>query len=312
MAVSTHGFTLSQSERTALNVSLGVGIAMLAIKWFAYLITGSVAIFSDAMESVVHQFAVAFAWYSLRVSYRPPDSEHNYGHDKITYFSAGFEGGLIIVAAGVIIVSAVLKLIHGTTIEDLGVGTMLTGSAGAINAVLGWYLVRVGKRTRSLIVEANGRHILTDAWTSAGAVVALLIVWKTGLTVIDPLLALFFGANIIREGGKLLRAAVSGLMDSTNPHYYEKAFAALEGFTQQNGVSFHRLRLRESGQRVYVDFHLLFPDGTLIENAHTIATNAERCVLRCIDLPAEVMSHLESMSGHSDHHDDEDEITTED
>lgn len=303
MASSSQSFSLSPNESRALNISLGIGLLMLGIKWFAYIITGSVAIFSDAMESVVHQFAVAFAWYSLRVTYRPPDNDHHYGHDKITYFSAGLEGGLIIIAAFVIIATAINKLIYGITLERVGSGTFLTAFAGGINAILGWYLLKVGKKERSLIIEANGRHILTDAWTSVGAVAGLLLAYYTKLTIIDPIIALVFGSNIIWEGGKLLRSAVSGLMDKTNPVYQLKAMNALDNFSAEHNVSYHRLRLRESGQRVYVDFHIVFPEGTPIEVAHQTATDAELCVLRVIDHPAEVLSHLEPLNqpeGHDD------------
>jgi Predicted Co/Zn/Cd cation transporters len=158
-----------------MNASLAIGLAMLGIKWFAYLRTGSTVILSDALESVVHQLAVAFAWIALRLSYRPPDKNHTYGHDKITYFSAGFEGGLIGLAALVILYTAIEQLLRGPRLEHLDVGTALTAAAGAVNAVLGWYLVHVGKTEHSLVIEANGRHVLTDAWTSAGAVVGLLL-----------------------------------------------------------------------------------------------------------------------------------------
>ncbi len=301
MASSSANFALSKAERVGLNVSLGTGVAMLFIKWYAYYITGSVAIFSDAMESVVHQFAVAFAWYSLRVTYRPPDDEHHYGHDKITYFSAGLEGGLIIVAAVVIITEAIKKLYVGVELEQLGIGTAMTGAAGAINAILGIILVRVGKKHKSFIVEANGKHILTDAWTSVGAVIGLLLAWKTHYYFIDPLLALLFGSNIIYEGFKLMRNAINGLMDRTNATYEQLARAALQSFCDENHTSFHRFRLRESGQRVYVDFHIVFDDGTPIEIAHRLATQAELCVVNAIDHSVEVLSHLESTDLPEDH-----------
>ncbi len=276
---------------------------MLFLKWYAYAITGSVAIFSDAMESVVHQFAVLFAWYSIRVTYRPPDSEHHYGHDKITYFSAGFEGALIIVAAGVIITESISKIIAPTPLEQIGVGAGLTALAGGVNALLGLYLIRIGRRQKSLIVEANGRHILTDAWTSAGAVGGLLLAAGTGWYYIDPIIALIFGANIIVEGGKLIRNAVHGLMDRTNESYEVKARQALDEFCSLHSTSYHRFRLRESGQRVYVDFHIVFADGTPIEVAHQLATDAELCVINTIDHAVEVLSHLESTNlpdGHDD------------
>lgn len=295
---------LGERERRAMNLSLGVGVAMLGIKWYAYLRTGSTVILSDALESVVHQMAVVFAWWSLRWSYRPPDQNHTYGHDKIAYFSAGFEGGLIGLAALLIIYTAVERLVVGVEVEQLGLGTALTAAAGAVNALLGWYLVRVGKAERSLVVEANGRHVLTDAWTSAGAVVGLLAAMGTGWLVLDPIFALLFGGNILLEGYRLVRRAVLGLMDTADPVLVERARTALEYFRAEHpSLSFHRLRMRESGQRMYVDFHVQFPDGTPIEEAHRLASEAEQHVARVLDRPSDVTSHLES-SHHPDGHDD--------
>jgi len=160
----------SKPESKAMNISLMIGFLMLALKWSAYLLTGSIAIFSDAMETIVHIAAVGFAWYSLRITYLPADEDHHFGHDKITFFSAGLEGALIILAAIIIIQTSIDKLITGVTLEQIGFGTALTATAAAINTMLGLYLVKTGKNNKSLIIEANGRHILTDAWTSAGAI----------------------------------------------------------------------------------------------------------------------------------------------
>ncbi|RMF35807.1 MAG: cation transporter [Chlorobiota bacterium] len=301
---STVSYKRTHRQRRAMNISLAIGMAMLAIKWYAYVRTGSTVILSDALESVVHQLAVAFAWLALRWSNRPPDENHTYGHDKITYFSAGFEGGLIGLAAVLILYTAVEHLITGPQVEHLGFGTALTAAAGAINAVLGWYLVRVGKAEHSLVVEANGRHILTDAWTSAGAVIGLLAAMLTGWLVLDPLFALAFGAHILLEGYRLVRRAVLGLMDTADPTLVEQAHQSLEGFRQRYPMlTFHRLRLRESGQRMYVDFHVQFPDGTPIEEAHRIASEAEQCVARALGRPSDVTSHLES-AHHPEGHDD--------
>ncbi|MCX7929735.1 MAG: cation diffusion facilitator family transporter [Chlorobi bacterium] len=295
---------LSNRERRAMNLSLGIGLIMLGIKWYAYLRTGSMVILSDALESVVHQLAVGFAWWSLRWSYRPPDDNHTYGHDKIAYFSAGFEGGLIGLAALLILYAAIERLVMGAEVEQLGLGTVLTAGAGAVNALLGWYLVHVGKAERSLVVEANGRHILTDAWTSAGAVLGLSAAMVTGWMVLDPIFALLFGANILLEGFRLVRRAVFGLMDTADPTMIERARTVLETFRHEHPtLSFHRLRMRESGQRMYVDFHVQFPDGTPIEEAHRLASEAEQRVAQALDRPSDVTSHLES-SYHPDGHDD--------
>lgn len=287
---------LSQQEKKTMNISLAAGIAMLFLKWFAFALTGSSAIFSDASETIVHIFAVAFAAYSLRIAYRPPDDDHHFGHDKISYFSAGFEGGLIIVAALVIMVAATERLLHPIALEQIGVGTVLVAIAGSINAVLGWYIVRVGKKTSSVILIANGQHILTDAWTSFGAIIGLGIVMLTSITVFDPLIAIVFAINILIEGGKLVRNSVRGLMDKTNPELEEKAVITLGKFCSEYSISFHRLRLRESGTLVYIDFHLQFPDDTSIQRAHDIATQAERAVAAAMGKPADVISHLESFS----------------
>lgn len=287
---------LSHKERRAMNISLATGIAMLFLKWSAFLLTGSSAIFSDASETVVHIFAVAFAAYSLRIAYQPPDDDHHFGHDKISYLSAGFEGGLIVIAAIVIIYTAVDKMINGIELEQIGLGTGLVALAGSINALLGWYLVRVGKQTSSLILIANGQHILTDAWTSIGAIIGLGLVMLTGVKIFDPIIAVIFAFNILYEGGKLVRGAVWGLMDKTNPELEEKARQTLDGFCGQRGITYHRLRLRESGTCVYVDFHLQFPDETTIQRAHEIATEAESAVSEAMGKPADVFSHLESFS----------------
>ncbi len=275
---------------------------MLAAKWWAYLITGSSVIFSDAAESVVHIIAVWFAWYALRVAMQPPDDDHHYGHQKIALISAGTEGALICIAAIVIVVSAVQRIVEGPKLEQVDVGLAITAVAGGINAVLGFYLVRVGKRKRSVLVEANGKHVLTDAWTSAGAVIGLLLAWSTNILILDPILAIVFGANILREGGKLLRIAAMGLMDRTDPDLEAKAHAALQEFGAQHNIRYHRLRLRMSGSLPHLDFHLQFPDDMPIQRAHALATQAEHVVATAIGYEnADVITHLEPLTHPAGH-----------
>lgn len=275
---------------------------MLALKWSAYLLTGSIAIFSDAMETIVHIAAVGFAWYSLRITYLPADEDHHFGHDKITFFSAGLEGALIILAAIIIIQTSIDKLITGVTLEQIGFGTALTATAAAINTMLGLYLVKTGKNNKSLIIEANGRHILTDAWTSAGAIAGLLLAYLTGSYWIDPLMALFFGANIIFEGGKLIRRSIQGLMDKTDPELFTSVQNILSIQCSLLGITYHRLRLRMSGNIVYIDFHLQFPDETTIESAHLQATQIEQSIQQQVAHPCDIVTHLESTSHHPPDH----------
>lgn len=286
-----------------MNISLFTGIIMLAVKWTAYLITGSAAAFSDALETVVHVAAVAFAAYSLRVVYRPPDATHHFGHDKIAYFSSGAEGILVVAAGFVIIYEAVEKWLRGIELHEVNTGLTLLIFAAAVNAVLGTYLVRQGNRTQSIILKANGKHVLSDVWTSVGAVAGLGIAWWTGYTFFDPLVAILFALYIIREGSEIVRHAARGLMDANNPELEAIVTATLDDFCRDENLAFHRLRLRESGTRVYIDFHLQFPDGVLIEEAHAHATRAERLVARALGQTADITSHLES--AHTPEHDTE-------
>lgn len=294
--------TASQDEKFAMNLSLATGVLMLLLKWSAYLITGSAAAFSDALETVVHVAAVSFSAYSLRVIYRPPDNNHHFGHDKMAYFSSGAEGVLVLGAGVVIIYEAVQHWITGIHLEQVQTGLAFLIAAACVNAVLGAYLVRKGKQKNSIILLANGKHVLSDVWTSAGAVIGLGMAWWTGWIILDPLVAIVFAVYIIREGGIITRRAADGLMDANNPHLEALATEALQVFCGTENLSFHRLRLRESGARIYIDFHLQFPHGVLIEEAHSLATKAERQVANAMPQTADVTSHLEC--AHAPEHDE--------
>lgn len=269
---------------------------MLVAKWIAYLMTGSSVIFSDAAESVVHVVAVWFAWYALRVGAKPPDEDHPYGHDKVSFMSAGVEGGLICIAAIVIIVSATEKLVIGVTLQKLDIGMSITAGAALVNLGLGWHLIATGKKNKVLVVEANGRHVMTDVWTSAGAVVGLFIAQLTGMLWLDPAIAILFGANIIYEGGKLMSISVKGLMDTSDPELLQRAQLVLTDFCIDHNCSYHRLRLRSSGNMVHVDYHLILPDEMTIHDAHSLATACEELIRAAIDHNTEVFTHLESVS----------------
>lgn len=192
--------TYSNDDRKHMNramrLSLTVGFLMLFLKCYAFFLTGSSAIFSDAAESVVHIFAVGFAAYSMWLSHKPADRDHPYGHDRITFFSAGFEGALIMIAALFILYQAVQKVLHGVELENLDWGMLFISVATVLNGWLGLYLVRQGKRYHSLVLEADGKHILTDCITSSGVIVALILTRVTGWLYFDPLIAGLIGLNI--------------------------------------------------------------------------------------------------------------------
>jgi cation diffusion facilitator family transporter len=275
---------------------------MLAMKWYAYYLTGSTAIFSDAAESVIHVIGVAFAVFSLWYSFQPADEGHPYGHHKIGYFSAGFEGALIILAAVYIIYISVKRLLFGIELTNLDEGTYFTFAASVINLFLGIFLVWKGKKTNSIILIANGKHVLTDSWTSFGVVAGLLLTLLTGWLPFDPLVAMAAAINILWSGGKLVRKSVGGLMDESNEELAKAIREILNKETKTKNLSYHQLRFRESGNVIWIEFHLLFPKGTILEEAHKNATELETSVKKKLNAQVNIISHLEPSELHDEVH----------
>ena len=282
----------------AIRLSFAVGLLMFAGKWYAYLITGSAAILSDAAESVVHVVAVSFAFYSMWLSQQPPDKSHPYGHDKVGFFSAGFEGVMITLAALFIIVESVRKWLAGLRLERLDTGTLIVAAAALVNLALGMFLIWQGKRHRSLILAANGKHVLTDVWTSFGVVVGLVLVLVTGWLPFDPIFAIFVASNILWTGGKLIRQSVGGLMDEADPQLDRLIHGTLDRETAARGLAYHELRYRNSGTSVWVEVHLLFPTGVPVEGAHAAATAIEEALADALPVTSRVLTHLEPAEAH--------------
>jgi len=286
----------------AMRLSLIVGFVMLVLKTGAYLLTGSAAILGDAAESVVHVAAVMFATYSLWLAEQPADRNHPYGHSKIAFISTGMEGGLIVLAAVFIIYESVRRWIAGLEVTNLDTGVVLTLLTIVINGALGLYLLRTGRRAGSLILVSNGRHVLTDGWTSLGALAGLGLMHVTGQAWWDPLCGLLMAGNILVSGFGLLRRSVTGLMDEADPELARALEVALVRETAAHGLSFHALRHRDSGQVHYVDVHFLFPDDMLLREAHRIATEIEAAVERSVEKPVHLMTHLECAGDHEELH----------
>lgn len=286
----------------AMNVSLVVGVLMLGLKMTAYLLTRSAAILSDAVESVVHIAAVGFAAYSLRLSYRPADANHSYGHAKIGFFSAGFEGGMIVLAALFIVFESVRKMIAGPELERLGLGIALTAAAVVVNGGLGGYLLWLGKKRRSLILEADGHHVLTDCWTSLGAIVALVLAMATSWAYWDPIFGILMALNILVAGYILMHKSVSGLMDAETPASRARIERLLGDIVRRRGVEFHELKVRPLGDRSAVEFHLLVPDALTVDRAHELATAVEEELAAGIDPRPYIASHIEPLSAHGPDH----------
>lgn len=285
-------------ELWVLRLSLAIGLGMLAMKCTAYFITGSAAIFSDAAESVVHNVAVGFALFSLWYSARPADRNHPYGHDKIDFFSAGFEGALIVLAAVYIIYEAVRKWLGGLALENLTAGLWLTVAAFALNGALGGFLVWRGRKTKSLIVEANGRHVLTDSWTSLGVIVGLLLARATGWKPFDPLCAILVALNILWSGFDLMRRSFSGLMDEADPAVDAAVREVLAAEGGKTAFQFHELKHRRAGRQIWVELHLLFSDETPLWVAHAQATGIEEAIKTRLGPDARVSTHLEPARDH--------------
>ncbi|MGA2979663.1 MAG: cation diffusion facilitator family transporter [Terriglobales bacterium] len=291
-----------REARFAMRLSLILGLAMLIGKTTVYLMTHSAAIFSDAAESVVHVIAVGFASFSLRLSTRSASPQFLYGYERITFFSAGFEGAMIVVAAIAILLESIRKWIAGLQLEHLGTGAMVILMAGILNAGLGYYLLWTGRRTHSLILEADGKHVLTDSWTSFGVVGGLGLVLLTHWKPFDPLVAIAVAANILWSGGRLVWRSAVGLMDYSDPQAGRKIRDHLDALCAELAIQYHGVRFRTTGYRQIIEVHLLFPRLTSVSEAHRLATILEERLPVELGMPAEVITHLESLEDHADVH----------
>jgi cation diffusion facilitator family transporter len=284
--------------RFAMRLSLAFGVFMLGGKTAAYLITGSTAILSDASESVVHLVAVIFAWFSLWLSLKPANPRYLYGFERIAFFSAGFEGAMIVLAALFIIGVTIRKWLAGLALDNVGAGTLFTLATAVLNAGLGWYLVHTGKRTQSLILKADGQHVLTDSLTSAGVVAGLALVMWTGWKPWDAICALVVALNILWSGGNLIWRSATGLLDNADPKTGSLLRHQLDSSCGELGIQYHGVRFRSTGQRLLVEVHLLFAGSQTVAEAHRLATQVEERLIETLGQPAEVITHLEA---HDDH-----------
>lgn len=288
--------------RNGMYLSLITAGVLLIAKLIGYWVTDSTAILSDAAESVVHLLAVVFAAYSLRVSEKPADDYHLYGHTKISFFSSAFEGVMIILAALYIMWEAAHNLISGSAPTRIDFGLVLSASVLVINLTLGVYLLYISKHTGNFILKSNGKHVLTDAWTSAGVFVGLILTHMTGWAAWDPIVAIIIALNITITGAGLLRKSVDGLMDHADPEIADHLANILNQQTGKYNIQFHKLRFRDIGGTLDVDVDLLFPDEMSIKQAHEIATGIERVLQKEILGRAIISTHLEPVRHHAKVH----------
>jgi cation diffusion facilitator family transporter len=273
-------------------LSIAAAVATISLKTTAYFVTGSVGLLSDAAESVVNLVAAVVAMAALRWATKPADEEHAYGHQKAEYFSAGVEGALILVAAVSIAVAAAGRLLDPQPIDDVGVGLAISAGASLINLAVGLLLLRAGRRERSIILEADGKHLMTDVWTSVGVIIGVAAVAVTGWEPLDPLIALAVAVNIVATGSGLVRRSVGGLMDRAlagpDRRLIDEALAGFRG----GGVRFHALRTRQAGSRAFVSVHVLVPGAWTVQRGHDLVEDVE-AALRDRVPHATVFTHLE-------------------
>jgi cation diffusion facilitator family transporter len=280
-------------RQQAALISVLVGFGMLALKTTAYFLTHSTAILSDAIESIVHVFATSIAFYSIVVSSRPADESHPYGHGKVEFFSAGLEGGLIVVAAIAIMYTAIRDMIFGRELVDLDVGMLFILAASVVNLLLGWFLINRGRATDSLTLVADGKHVLTDSYTSFGVVAGLGLVYLTGIKILDPLVAIAVAINIVFSGYKLMRVSVGGLMDESDKQTLERINGIINRARTPEWINLHHLRIMRSGRMHNLDFHLIIPFYWSVEEAHTFQGQVVRRISSELQDNATVLIHLD-------------------
>lgn len=268
---------MSLTRRTAL-LSIAAAIVTLLLKFGAYFLTSSVGLLSDAIESFVNLAAALIAFTAITIAHRPPDDNHAYGHDKAEYFSSGAEGALILIAAGAIIFSAVSRLLHPAPLDNLGIGAAIALAASAINFGVSRIMLRVAHQEDSIALEADAKHLMTDVWTSIGVVAGILIAGFTGWQMLDPLIAIGVGLNIVWMGVELLRRSTSGLMDAALPSDEVTVIQAAIGGVAGPDVPYHALRTRKSGSRRFIDFHLLLPGKTTVQTSHDLVSQIEAAI----------------------------------
>lgn len=275
-------------------LSIAAALATMALKTVAFLLTGSVGLLSDAVESTVNLVGGVMALAMLKVAARPADEDHEFGHAKAEYFSSGVEGSLILVAAASIAVAAVRRLLAPQPLEQVGLGLAVSVGASLVNLGVALVLLRVGRRRRSITLEANAHHLLTDVWTSVGVLAGVGAVAWTGWQRLDPLVALAVAANIVFTGVSIVRRSALGLMDTALPAEEVARVRAVLRSHETEGVAFHALRTRQAGARSFVSTHVLVPGSWTVQRGHDLLERVERDLRGALP-EATVFTHLEPL-----------------
>jgi cation diffusion facilitator family transporter len=280
------------SPRSTILLSLAAAVATIVLKTAAWRLTGSVGLLSDAMESVVNLIAALGAFWALTLAAKPADRRHPYGHFKAEYFSSGLESVLIVVAALAIIHAAIGRLQQPQPLEQLGIGLALSLAATALNGLVAWVLLKASRRFDSITLRADAHHLLTDVWTSFGVVLGIVLVKLTGLTILDPLIAIAVAVNIGITGWRLFHETASGLLDRSLPDREQQVLEDLLAACETDEVHFHALRTRVAGSRRFVSFHVLVPGHWTVQAGHDLCDQLEHRVAATLTR-THVLTHLE-------------------
>jgi len=265
----------ARSSRRYAVLSIAAAVLTIGLKVGAYLLTGSVGLFSDAAESVVNLVAAVAALWALIYAARPPDEEHAYGHNKAEYFSSGLESALILIAAVWISITAWGRLVDPQPLQNVGLGLSVALVAAALNGGVALVILRAGRRLRSITLRADAQHLLTDVWTSLGVVLGIVTVQFTGWLVLDPLIGLLVAANIVWTGVRLLRDTAQGLLDRALPPEDQEAILSVLSRYEEKGIRFHALRTRASGPRRFISMHVLVPGKWTVQQGHDLSEQIE-------------------------------------
>ncbi|HXK59943.1 MAG TPA: cation diffusion facilitator family transporter [Acidobacteriota bacterium] len=273
-------------------LSIGAALATIGLKTSAYLLTGSVGLLSDAIESLVNFSAALLALYVIRVGARPPDEQHAYGHEKAEYFSSGAEGGMIVIAAVTIVWVCIRRLIEPQEIDQVDLGIGVSFLATMINLVVARVILAAGRRYRSIALEADAHHLMTDVWTSGGVIAGVGLVGLTGWNVLDPILGLGIAFHVAWVGVGLLRRSILGLMDTALPSEDIAKIQAILDANSSEKVQYHALRTRQSGARSFVSLHIQVPGNWSVQRGHDLAEKMEAEIRQALPLVT-VFTHIE-------------------
>jgi cation diffusion facilitator family transporter len=283
----------SKSLKKFIYLAIAAAVATIALKLFAYFLTGSVGLFSDALESGVNLIAAIVALFMITLAEKPADEEHAYGHYKAEYFSSAIEGGLIVLAAFSIIWSAIPRIIHPQPLENVGIGLLVSLGASVINLAVGLILIKNGKKNHSITLEADGKHLMTDVYTSVGVLIGIGIVKISGWIVLDGVVAIGVALNIVWTGYQLMRRSALGLLDSAIPEEERlKITKALDVYKEQH-LEYHSLMTRQAGQRKFISLHILLPGKLTIQEGHDMVEKIEKNIRDLFEGPVTVFTHLE-------------------